>query len=631
MKRLAFACAILVAACAVWFAMHAQRAAERDRADGAAREQRDERGAGASANESSDPATRELAVSREAISVAEAAPTPRHPVLRVVDDRTGEPAPFYRLAIERDGHDPIEFETDAAGRAELPSAEDATLEFVEFTRGADRIQTLRAALAAIARTTELHAADLARGELEVRAPVGPTYRLRIAPPPGRASADLTATLKAADPRQMFDSVFADLREGEQPWLRFRAAALCLSGGPPWKLELATRDGLWYGAAEVASNVGVQRELVDIAFEQRARLFGPVRDDAGELQAGFVRIERDGASFESTVNRPLLGLIDQQGSYALRCVPAGKYTVRFHAENHHDFESVVDLAAGEARELAITVERMTRAELVELEGRVESESGAFRGKLSVYAVPPEGQSLSPRRCDVTWSDIEGRAVGIFAIDVPKTEYRVRINGSGLVEVDPVEQTWKSDSGQLRFVLRDSKATGRLEFRAVDAATKAPIANFLVGLDFEPRVAQRSTAQSTREGVVAFDSVPLGATLAYRAIADGHQSIWGECAAALDGSVAPIELAFAPGWSSEVTAEDETGAPLAGVRVVCDGELAGVTDERGLLRASVGRVPASMQFELAGWRAVDSSTYSAATGRFRSWEPWARVTMQRVEER
>jgi hypothetical protein len=65
----------------------------------------------------------------------------------------------------------------------------------------------------------------------------------------------------------------------------------------------------------------------------------------------------------------------------------------------------------------------------------------------------------------------------------------------------------------------------------------------------------------------------------------------------------------------------------VRVICDGALAGVTDEHGLLRASLDHTPASMQFELEGWRAADSSTYSAATGRFRSWEPWSRVTLRR----
>jgi len=566
----------------------------------------------------------EVANTREAVAT-KSARQPLEAIVRLVDERTDEPVPFFALEIVDARHERVPATTDAEGRVELADAIDTTLYFAENLRAIDRIQTRRDCLPTLVQSVELAAAEFGQGVRDVRAPVGPTYRLRVAPPAGLALADLTATLRPADPRQAFDSAFADVRDGAPPWVRFRASARCLGGGPPWRLELATRDGLWYGAAEVPSNEGVQREVVAIEFAPRARLFGTVLDDAGDVQGGFVRIEREGASFASADNRPLFGLLAEDGKYAIRCAPAGRYTARFHAENHRDFEREIDLAEGEARELAIVVARIPRNELVQLEGSVESTTGSFRGSLDAY-LTPDAQDLSPRRAQVSWGVVGGRWVGAFAFEVPPVGYSVRINGADLIAVEPQEQHWSAGSPALHFVVRDAQAVGRLEFRAVDPRGAA-LLDFSVQLTARGEVASRSTQAAAVDGVARVESLPLARPIEYRAFAAGRRSAWGECTLTDDAAKAVV-VELAQGWSCEVQVTDDAAGALAGVRVSFDDKLAGVTDEHGVLRASLAQTPTSARFELDGWTAVDASDYSAATGRFRSWLPWLTLSMRRT---
>jgi hypothetical protein len=132
----------------------------------------------------------------------------------------------------------------------------------------------------------------------------------------------------------------------------------------------------------------------------------------------------------------------------------------------------------------------------------------------------------------------------------------------------------------------------------------------------------------DGVAVLDAVPLDRVLAYRALAEGRRSAWGEFTAVADGARS-IGVQLAPGWSTEVFVTSDAGAGLAGVRVSFDDVLAGVTDEHGALRVSLERHPQSARFELDGWTAGDASDYSAATGRFRSWLPWLSIAMQRAK--
>jgi hypothetical protein len=145
----------------------------------------------------------------------------------------------------------------------------ATIDLVESFAGEDLIQTAKPP--PTSRRIECEAPlDTALEPVSLRIPVGPTYRLALTVPPGHALGALEATLRSADPRRAFDTARARVREGTSPWLRFRPAANFVAGGPPWKLEVQTPDGLWSAAAEVDERAGIAHKTVALAFDARAR-------------------------------------------------------------------------------------------------------------------------------------------------------------------------------------------------------------------------------------------------------------------------------------------------------------------------------------------------------------------------
>jgi RNA polymerase sigma-70 factor (ECF subfamily) len=583
-------------------------------------------GAASSANDSDEAAASAREAAPEVPATTANVQTERRRRVRLVDERTGEPAAFFALRVSTGGDESTERTTDADGELLLEGP--ARLLLAENEAGQDRIQTRPDALARLPRFVEVAFAPESAEPLDIRVPLGPTYSLRIVPPAGATLADLSATLEPADPRQAFDSAFAQVRDSATPWVRFRPGALFLGGAPPCRLKLATRDGLWFGEAEVAGNVGVQREPVAIEFELGARLSGRVTNDASQrIVNELVRVERPGASFASTSNRPILVRVDESGRYDFRCLPPGAYTLRLEAEHHRPLERSIELAAGEARELDLVLERRPPEELVKLTGRVVSETGAFEKRLYVGAVPDDPKG-SRRQAAVQWSTVEGRKIGSFEIDVAPGGYRLRLQAAGLLEVEPREQPWTPGSAPPEFLVRDRGEFGAVVVRARDPASGAVLAPLRVRLTLAGDDQGRFAASTSSGPEVRFEHVPIGRACSYRIDSDGRQAQWGEVRVEASG-VATIEASLPPGWSSEVNVVDTDGQALPGARVFFDDALVGVSDARGELRVSLEREPRSARAELDGWRAVESSVYSVETGRFRAWLPWLTLALERVD--
>ncbi len=620
--------AIVVAVLAVgWWLV--QRSADEapSTSSAAAESTTDER---VSASATPTDSSQALATAREAAPRAQApianAELARRHRVRLVDERTGEPAPFFTLRVSTNGDEATVQTTDADGELLLEGS--ARLALAESEAGLDRIQTRPDALARLPRFVDVALAPDSPEPLDLRIPLGPTYRLRVTPPAGATLADLSATLVPADPRQAFDSAFATVRADSTAWVRFRPAALFIGGGPPYRLKLATRDGLWFGEAEVPSNVGVQRAPVAIEFEPRARLSGRVTNDAGEpIVNQLVRVELPGASFASTSNRPVFVRVDERGRYDFHCLPHGAYTVRLEAEHHLPLERSIELAAGESRELDLVVERAPPEELVKLTGRVVSETGVFEKRLYVGAIPDDPKG-SRKQAVVQWSTVEGRKLGAFEIEVAPGLYRLSLQAAGLLEVEPRELSWTPDSPPPEFLVRDRGEFGAVVVRARDPETGDALAPLRVRLTLEGDETGRFLASASSGTEVRLEHVPIGRTCSYRIDSDGRQSQWGDVRVDPSG-VAILEASMPLGWSSEVNVVDSDGQALAGARVFFDDALVGVSDARGELRVSLGREPRSARAELDGWRAVDSGAYSAETGRFRAWLPWLTLELERAD--
>lgn len=554
---------------------------------------------------------------------ASAPPSSKRSV-RLIDDLTGEPVPHFAVRLQPGATD---HSSDAEGRFEweLPAEmAELSLEFVENTSGTpDRIQTRREAAAAIATGARIDPVALEREPFDVRVPVGPTYRLDAALPPGYDASEVFATLRSSDPTQMFDVASANVRDPSALWVRFRATARVMSGGPTWRLALETRDGLWYGAALVANNVGIASEPVRIEFEARARLEGRVIDElGGAVEEGLVRIEREGASFSNPDNRPLFGLVGAGGTFRLNVVPPGDYTVFFDRKRYRDFRAKITLERSQTRVLDITLEKLPASELGRIEGRVESDSGQFHETLYTYLRPVDS-NVAPSSGRVEWSVIEGRHVGRFEFDqVELGEYVVRVSGSGLRPMEPVERSVRPGDAPHLFRVRDGGERGSVMFTVVDAGG-APLPKFTATLALDRAEGELVGRATGKDGQATIEGAPLDMRCRYKVSAADHQPVWGEHVVAREANT--LRVTLQPGWGTEVFVRGTDGSPVTGARIYFDGELAGESDARGELRVALPREPQLARVEHFDWTLSPQSGLSPE-GRFRVHEPFLNIVLE-----
>jgi hypothetical protein len=317
------------------------------------------------------------------------------------------------------------------------------------------------------------------------------------------------------------------------------------------------------------------------------------------------------------------LTDAKGFFQIPCLPPGNYRVKCSVEKHRDIERSIELTAGIVSELQLVAERLAEQELVHVEGLVESDTGGYRGRLYALALPERTRKVV--RSDVTWATVSGRAVGSFAFDLAPGEHSISLSGNRLLEVEPREVAWAAAGAPLEFRVHDAVELGRLQFHAVDpAGGEVPL--FRVRVTIDGKHGPLSDEVVSTLDLASMDDVPVGVPCRYRASAEERQSAWGTCSASQSSSP-PIEVPLPKGWSTEVFVTDDRGQPLSGVRVVFDGELRGVTATDAPLRVALDHVPQSVFFELDGWKIVERGDYSAETGRFRSWQPFLTMRMEK----
>lgn len=553
--------------------------------------------------------------------------------VRLVDQRTQEPAAHFEARVERgaDQWEPIV--ADADGRLEivLTPAQRASpsvrLLLAENEAGSDSIQTRSGAMPEFPRFLAVDVAAACAAPVELAIPLGPTYRLALSLPPGVAPDSLVPRLKNANPKQAFDSAYATVRTDPEPWVRFRPTASLIAGAPPYRLELTSRDGLHFGAAEVPAIVGIHPEPVRITLEPRARVSGALRDDSGRALAGeWVRLDAPGASFASATNRPRTALTDERGAFRFDAVPEGTCTLSSEVEGHERAALEVTLVAGVAQERELVLPKLAEPELVRLECTAESGTGKYDGPFFVAAFPVDGKPAR-HSVKVGWEETAGVRRGRGSVELRKGTYRLEPQGSRLIEVEPAELVWSPGDAPPHFRIRDDAPHGSATFEALDPATGERVSGIRVWVELVDPTRRAASNLSIDGGIGRLDWAPLERTIRYRIQAEGRQIAWGEALPTLDGTHIRRELP--PGWSSELTVNSTDAGPLAGVRVLFDGTLVGVTDSEGLLRASVERAPTSIRPELDGWRAVTTSTYDADTGRFRDGLPWVQLTLERVK--
>jgi hypothetical protein len=156
-----------------------------------------------------------------------------------------------------------------------------------------------------------------------------------------------------------------------------------------------------------------------------------------------------------------------------------------------------------------------------------------------------------------------------------------------------------------------------FRAHDAATGEALSGFEVDVSLGRTWTSFEASKRGYVGKVYMNqelnelSVPPGYD-SWVLFASDHRAVSGSFA----GASATIDVALEPGWSDLLQFEDAAGeavglpdyehlrdAPvLAGVQVLIDGALAGVSGDDGLFAASCAHEPDTIEYRRPGWRVV-----------------------------
>ena len=573
---------------------------------------------------------REAAV---ALPVAAAGPAPF--TCRLVDDRTGDAvANLEVVLVAPDGaREPAESDELGIVRAARTSAlSEVTIDLPGTRHPSDLVQTQRDAAAAVplAVRVEPRPPDAA-ATIDVRVPVGPTYELQLALPAGLRAPDFTATLTSADSRQAFDRLHAVLHEPRHPgglvWARFSGQARAMSGGPPWKVTVGSRDGLWSGSALTDVNAGNVRPPLPLVLSSTARVRGRVSDGGTPIEAGqFVQFRRAGASFADTTNRPIVILTDAEGRYDARWVSPGSYTISVEVVGSQAYEAAVDAQGGTTIEH--DVELVPEARDGSLSVRVTSTTGTYTGPVRLVVQSPAGVRYHETKT-VTWSLEGGAQVGRVRFEgLERTRHRIDAIVSDGVPISPRRVEAEADGSEVSLHVLDETPMRELHFDLRDADSDERIVARTFRVEIPSSAGDAATEGGPRFALVDKTKhttrLPDAPHYEVEVLADGYRPL--RVRIDRPGGSDPVSLRMQKGWGIDLRAVDTAGVPLAGVRIECDGIEVGVTDARGELRFDLDAAPVALHPRLEGWRTAQSSNTDPQTGRFRSWMPWVRVVME-----
>lgn len=499
---------------------------------------------------------------------------------RLIDAATGEPVPHYVVRLVADSGEEEQLESAADGTlqsGDVWPAGPLMLEALDLEPGLGWHEQQE-------RVQLMHVPSADPLEVEVR--VGPTYRLATTLPAGLAPEDLEAELVPGKPGSLILAPHARLRAGAEPWVRYFPAALHFPGAGPWSLVVRSDDGLWYGAAAVQRNPGVQPGLVALTLEARARL--------------AVRLTREGAPIEeggaSAPRVYLTGSTELAAGYTpgliFDHVVAGEYEVRVEDPRYRAATAKVELVAGATGEVVLDLEPL--GGLASVAGVLRSDAGPLAiPYVAVMLVPESGGGALQLDLDLqgAWTEVPFRIE-----DVPPGSYELHVHAPGYDANPEPLPVAAGDEGIVAIF--GAETVERIEFRVEvrDAMSDEPVRYASVTC-WDGDGWSGSTALGrntlTLEGRV-------GGSEEWMIRAVGYQPWWGT-QADLDPEAATI-VELNSGWGTVVRARDEAKQPLVGVAVLLDGVVAGKTGADGRVRVLHSERPERIAVDADVWELV-----------------------------
>jgi hypothetical protein len=495
---------------------------------------------------------------------------------RAIDEVSGEPLPFLNLSVGSDltlkG-----VETDADGLFTSRQRYEAgqvgvALIIAEKGRWLNSERSID-----FDGTARVH---------DVPLPIGSTYNLHVALPPGYELESLRAFLSDSTescPWTLTGDRLegAVLHEAAPPWVRFLEAVEHAPEGGLNNLWICTADGRWLGSCQVPW----RSSRASGAHEVSLFPCGALEVDPGaqvDPQHLGLRVNlRQPSGEECWGRRPVPGA---NGRFHIRLVPPGDYVLSVEGNRIRAFERTVQVAAGEPTRVNLALEFLPSGGSIA--GFVRSQSGRYQVTRSV-SLSPIGERSGSFHALVDWSKDGEVLVGRFAFeDVPAGEYELSAS-SGLSHFD-----WRTSSSTIsppatdvELLCLDGAGGVTLEVEAYDALTGKPVNEISISFGGEPGLHSYST--STRgDHRLELGRFPRDTAFQWGAESDGYVAIAGDISSFQQTGTANGEpvlrarLELQPGWGGRVLAYTETER-IPDAVVLCDDIEVGRTNKRGEL--------------------------------------------------
>ena len=534
--------------------------------------------------------------------------------LQLVDEDTGEPVPDLRVVLRSSDGQTETLRSDARGLAvslESWAESPRTLEIEGEATPRDLVQSSRPPQRLLGEPIAV-TLDEDRDPglpVEVAVPVGPTWTLDlVGMPPGLAAHELDAVLASADAAKAFDKVYAKVRPGAPPWLRFGPLARLVTPGPPWRVTLTSDDGLWSGSALVDRVSGADTTPLVVELDSRARVHGLLHDaDGAPVASSYVQLWPEASVAADSKKRPSFALTDEQGQFDFRGLEPNTYALKVAVTGHEPYEEPLDLLGGQTVEMDVRLISSATRVRGRVQGRVESQTGRYAGSMSAALVLAESNAVLSAK--VEWSEENGRSVGHFSFDDVGEEFvLVWLHGGDLFDVSPERLEASSTANEeLEFLVHDEGGFVTLGFEVRAATGRMPVRVFELRLEAHVRGEPKTVTQRTESGVVRFGGIPPRTPFTWTLRADEHAVHWGE-------GVAPAEdrsevLNPPRGFGLELQARSSKGEPLAGAQVLFDDVLVATCDEHGRARIQTEEAPAKIRVEHLDWVPSEASQVRA----------------------
>lgn len=557
---------------------------------------------------------------------------------QVVDVRTGEPVDSA-LARAEGAEGNLEAATDAEGRFASDARLLGSFSQIEFWNAHDTAHIRTAPREKLEWLGE-EAGWLAR----IR--IGPTYRLRLLGPGAIESKSWKLrVVESAPGAPDRATAWLNVVAGDPPWTRFDNPLPEAPVGSSARVEVQNEEETLRGTSPVATTVGIHPGLVTVTLDERfARVLGRVVDTAGKpfSRAAVTAISRLGGFSQDGDGHA--SRTDGEGRYAIGGLPPGDYWIHARPRRGEEAQTIeIALPPGDTTAPDLVAPAQTAAGAIEgflktrgeldfppavvqlraVDGRryeyfdVVDTSQQAANEGEIRPIGPQGQAMAVER------------KGFFEFQqVPEGEYEITVIATDGSRWSPNPLRVRPPRLDLEIVREDVGKPWTAWFRVHDAESDASIGDFHVQI-----LVDETGASQIRHLVVRGDpprgsggTWPADALFRWNVHADGYRVASGtERDFVGEGTDRVADVFLRRGFGARLVLRDAQGrfdvleddwagrvaarehAPIAGARVLADGEIVATSDAQGMAAFETPRPPERIEILAPGWTVLGSAAF------------------------